>query len=93
MPYIKREDRYFITDRVNALSEMIRNDGDLNYAISLLIHKQLDKRGVNYANMNNLVGAMECAKNEFIRTVMGPYEDKKRLENGSVSKLDEVEQG
>jgi hypothetical protein len=90
MPYIKKEDRYFITDRVNALSEMIRDDGGLNYAISLLIHKQLDKRGINYANMNNLVGALECAKNEFIRTVMGPYEDGKRLENGSVSKLDEV---
>lgn len=32
-----------------------------------------------------LVGA------EFYRTVAGPYEDKKRLENGSVSELDKVE--
>jgi hypothetical protein len=90
MPYIKEKEREKFKVSISYLAHLIETDGDLNYCISLLIHQLLKKRGVNYQNMNNLVGSLECAKNEFTRTVMGPYEDKKRLENGSVSELDEI---
>jgi hypothetical protein len=90
MPYIKKEDRLKFNNKVIEISNLITCDGDLNYIISLLLHKQLEKRGVCYQNMNNLIGSIECAKNEFLRTVVAPYEDKKRNENGSVSELDVV---
>ena len=88
MPYIKKEDRKKFDTAIDLLSERITTDGDLNYVITSLVHKILENRGVNYQNMNNLVGALECAKGEFMRVVMGPYEDRKRKENGNVSNLD-----
>mgnify|MGYP001287649377 CR=1 FL=1 len=88
MPYIKKEHRKLFDSNIKILSDQISCDGDLNYIITSLVHKELLKRGVNYQNMNNLVGSMECAKNEFIRVVIGPYEDKKRVQNGNISELD-----
>lgn len=88
MPYIKTEDRLKFNTRINEISNLITCDGDLNYVISLLLHKQLEKRGICYQNMNNLMGSIDCAKMEFFRTVIAPYEDKKRNENGSVSEFD-----
>jgi hypothetical protein len=88
MPYIEQKDRDKFIQRVEKLSELVNTDGELNYCITLLVHKILNKRGLKYQNMNNLVGCLECAKQEFLRTVVGPYEDKKIIENGHVSELD-----
>jgi hypothetical protein len=88
MPYIAKEERIKFEKPVQELSESIENDGDLNYCISLLMHKILEKRGVKYQNMNNIMGAIDCAKMEFYRTVASPYEDKRKSENGNVSNLD-----
>jgi len=88
MPYIKKEDRLKLNDKISKISELINNDGELNYVISSLLHKQLIKRGINYQNMNNLMGSLDCSKMEFYRTVIVPYEDNKRNENGSISELD-----
>jgi hypothetical protein len=90
MPYIKKDDRTKLNNRISEISELINGDGELNYAVSLLLHKQLVKRGICYQNMNNLMGSIDCAKMEFYRTVIVPYEDKKRNENGSVSELDGI---
>ncbi len=64
-------------------------EGDLNYVITYLLHKELEKRGLNYQNANNLIGALECAKLEFYRTIIAPYENIKMDENGRVSQFDE----
>jgi hypothetical protein len=88
MPYIKKENRKKFEDKINNLSLDIENDGELNYCITLLVHKELIKRGVKYQNMNNLIGVLESAKQEFYRTVVAPYEDLKAIENGTVSALD-----
>jgi hypothetical protein len=34
--------------------------------------------------MNEIVGALECCKQEFIRRKLNPYEDKKIKENSDV---------
>ena len=40
--------------------------------------------GENYANYNAMIGALECCKQEYYRTLVGLYEDKKIDENGDV---------
>jgi hypothetical protein len=83
-----KEDRIKFEEPVQKLADNIETDGDLNYCISLLMHKILQKRGKKYQNMNNIMGAIDCAKMEFYRTVASPYEDIKKEENGSVSDFD-----
>lgn len=59
------------------------NAGELNYTLTLIIkdYWEQDKR---YQNANDIVGALECAKQEFIRRILNPYEDKKIRTNGDV---------
>jgi hypothetical protein len=54
----------------------------LNFAITTLLDKELQKNGVNYSNINALIGVLECAKLELYRRVASPYEDVKIEENG-----------
>lgn len=87
MPYIKQERRNvldsYIDNLSNELQEMEFNEGDLNYVITRLI---LDQWAANqsYATGNRLIGVLECAKQEFYRMQLGPYELTKRRENGKV---------
>jgi hypothetical protein len=61
-----------------------RNPGELNYAITMLVMAYLLEHGRSYKHMSEVVGALECAKVEFCRRVMAPYEDAKCAENGDV---------
>jgi len=58
--------------------------GELNYAITALAVAYITAHGLGYATINEVIGALECAKQEFYARVAGPYEDKKRLQNGDV---------
>jgi len=59
--------------------------GELNYAITRLCDRYLAIHGgVSYARVNEIVGVLECAKQEFYRRVAGPYEDRKLAANGDV---------
>ena len=89
MPYIKDENRDKFSVPLTELTESITCEGDLNYIITSLIHLQLNKRGLNYQNINNLIGVLECAKLELYRVIAAPYENLKIKENGEVSTLDE----
>ena len=79
MPYIPEERRIMLND--TPLGRAI-TPGELNYKITLLLKDFLDLHGTNYTNMNNIVGAVECAKQEFIRRIINPYENTKIEENG-----------
>ena len=57
--------------------------GDLNYVLSSIIWS-LWETCPKYENGNMIVGALECAKAEFIRRKLTPYEDKKIGENGDL---------
>lgn len=81
MPYIKPEDREALE---NDLDRSPENAGELNYIISRLCWYYYEQHGSRYAQINDIVGALEGAKMEFYRRVAAPYEDKKRLENGDV---------
>jgi hypothetical protein len=59
--------------------------GELNYALTRLVDDYLiDKGGLRYAHLNEVVGALECAKLELYRRLAAPYEDAKRQEAGDV---------
>lgn len=50
--------------------------GELNYAITSQVDEYLVRAGgVRYAHLNEVVGALECAKLELCRRVAAPYED------------------
>jgi hypothetical protein len=89
MPYITVDKREEISPAVMELMTKLESKGDYNYAISLLIHTYIQRKGLKYEHLNDAVGILECAKQEFIRKVVSPYEDKKIKENGPVSDLDE----
>jgi len=58
-----------------------RIDGELNYIITRMLKESYPLR---YFNLNRAVGVLECAKLEFYRRVVAPYEDTKIEENGDV---------
>ena len=59
--------------------------GELNYAITKLVDDYLiQKGGIRYTHLNEVIGALECAKLELYRRVAAPYEDQKITETGDV---------
>lgn len=91
MPYIKNRDEFENRIRDIGLFSVgieCNNSGELNYSITSILHGYIKEHDLCYKNLNEVVGALECAKQEFYRTVVAPYEDIKRRENGSISELD-----
>ena len=89
MPYIKIEKRNKITPVISGPSATINMDhincaGDLNYAFTMLAIDYLKRKGLNYQNINDTVGAFVCAKDEFQRRVTAGYEQNKIEESGDV---------
>ncbi len=80
MPYISQERR----DAILAGAEP-KDAGELNYAITILVDKFLQNKGrLRYAHINEVIGAMECAKLELYRRIAVPYEEQKIKESGDV---------
>jgi hypothetical protein len=86
MPYIKKERR----DAIMAGAKP-QDAGELNFAISVLVDGFLQsKGGIKYSHLNEVVGALDCAKLELYRRLAVPYEDKKIEENGDVYRSSEA---
>lgn len=85
MPYIpkSRRDALF-NDSTYDHNDQIVCAGELNYFITYLINEYLKYHGLNYQVCNDIVGALDNAKDEFKRCVQNPYEDLKIKENGDV---------
>jgi hypothetical protein len=59
--------------------------GELNYTISRLVDAYLSRNGSpRYADFNEAIGVLECAKLELYRRLVAPYEDGKIREHGDV---------
>ena len=78
MPYIKEEDRGLVEQKGARVA------GELNYRFTCEIVQFLRDRPLSYALINDVLGALEGAKLEFVRRIVNPYEDKKIEENGDV---------
>lgn len=79
MPYLDEAIRASLNDGRKA-----QKGGELNYQISKLANDFIAMKGLSYATINELVGAMECAKLEAYRRVAAPYEELKAKQNGEV---------
>lgn len=86
MPYIPQQQRVDIDSdlMVEGINWIPENAGELNFLVSTFIANYLRENGLNYARVNEMVGALECAKMELNRVIIGPYEDIKIAENGPV---------
>jgi len=88
MPYIKPSRRIVLNELIETLSDHINSAGEFNYAITRLVHDMVERMGLNYATINEVIGVLECVKLELYRMVAAPYENKKREANGHISELD-----
>ena len=90
MPYITKIDRKKYEKAIDDIVLQLNLSGldgfypvgDLNYIITTIIKKTLDRQGVRYQTANAVVGALECCKLELYRRVISPYEDTKVDSNG-----------
>jgi len=81
MPYIPNERRLAIDG-----GESPKNSGELNYAITKLMHRYLVTGAgkINYQRYNDIVGAVEGAKLELYRKLISPYEESAIKRNGDI---------
>lgn len=93
MPYISQENRQKLDPIVAELVQTIRNndntlgrfsDGDVNYVITKVLISLYGED--SYYVLNRGVGVINAVQQEFYRTIVVPYEDQKRYENGDVEK-------
>lgn len=84
MPYIKQDRRIPIDNSINVIEHVVTNCGDLNYTITKLCLAYIETKGLSYQTLNDIIGALECAKLEFNRRKIAPYEDLKSCENGDI---------
>jgi len=76
MPYISKQRKETIIEP--------KNSGELNYMVTKLLITYLKNNKINYQVCNDIVGALDNAKDEFRRRIQHPYENNKIKENGDV---------
>lgn len=84
MPYIPAYLREPMESDLDTLQLTIKTDGELNYAISMLMYGFFKRAGADYQAGARAVAAAECAKLEFYRRIMAPYEGQKLREHGDI---------
>jgi hypothetical protein len=87
MPYIPKSDRPQIDELLKPLVAHLRSlplelqDGALNYAVTRALKELYEPK---YFNYNRAMGVLSSIQAEWYRRDVGPYEDKKIIENGDV---------
>lgn len=79
MPYITRKNKEML-----AAGCPIETAGNLNYMITMLLKRYWTNSNRRYQDINDIMGALEGAKQEFYRRIAIDYEKKKIEENGDV---------
>jgi len=80
MPYIPLGDRA----EIGLHERQPGNAGELNFSITAECLDYIKRRGIRYATINEVIGVLECVKQEFYRRLAAPYENLKMGENGDV---------
>ena len=80
MPYIDKSKRAGLLTRAACPITA----GELNFLLTTLCLEYWHELGPNYQTINDILGALEGAKQEFYRRVAVPYEEQKIKDNGDV---------
>lgn len=81
MPYIAPEDRKrFDTNFL----EIPKTPGELNFILSVICSRYLEKHGESYKVYNEIHGVLNCMNLEFYRRTTSHYEDEKIKQNGDI---------
>lgn len=88
MPYIIQDKRKTFDQHIEIVDlnwgTLFNYDpGVGNYIITKLIHERLGTN-FNYADLNEVIGMLECVKQELYRKVAADYEDTKERINGKI---------
>ena len=83
MPYTKKDQREKFTKVIAEVTDLFNTSGDLNHFISSLVWHLFEKDR-SYKTANDLIGVLECVKQEFYRRKVSVYEDEKIKENGDL---------
>lgn len=92
MPYIGQKERLALDQHDEFARERAQTPGQLNYQLTAMLHDYLTwaPGGKCYCTINEVIGVLECCKQEFYRIIAAPYEDVKRRENGGISDLEDL---
>ena len=84
MPYIPQDRRTLLPRRFfdDLPDEPVA--GDLNYLFSIIAKEYLERRGLRYAHLNDVMGALTGAQLETYRRIAGAYEDTAIERNGDM---------
>ena len=88
MPYIEIKERKKYWKELDSLIDKLRSIpkdkqlGHLNYIIYTLVLSLL--KPISYYRIQNLIGMLECCKQEVIARILRPYEERKIEENGDI---------
>jgi len=80
MPYIEPKAR----DELTRHRRHPATPGELNYIFTMAAIEYVERVGLSYHAINDVLGALEGAKLEFYRRVAVRYENDKVMENGDV---------
>ncbi len=93
MPYIPQEDRTAYDALIGPLAETLRTQqtdrrkGHANYVITQILRKAWGvdcAENESYSNYADLIGTLECAKQELYRRWLADYEDKAIVKHGDL---------
>ncbi|MHC4106659.1 MAG: DUF6899 family protein [Planctomycetota bacterium] len=93
MPYIAKQDRADYDALIGQLAEALaaaapdRRKGHANYVITQVLRKAWGvdaAAGESYANYADVMGTLECAKQELYRRWVAAYEDKAIARHGDL---------
>lgn len=79
MPYLTTENKEKLLDHLFPSTA-----GELNFALTTMCRRYFSKSAKNYEAHNAVIGALECAKQEWYWKMCRPYEDEKERQNGPV---------
>ena len=86
MPYIKQNQRKKFEEILEYLDRFVRIEtcGELNYLLTKIVLIYLNQKGERYQTYNDIIGVLECIKQELYRRRIANYEEKKIKENGDI---------
>ena len=88
MPYITYDRRYPLDFEESAA----RTAGELNYILTTEVLNYIVENKLSYATLNEVIGVLECVKQELYSRLGGDYEDLKIKKNGDLKFYEEIRQ-